>query len=531
MADDDLPEPHDGMTPEEKGELLLHYAKAAKPVAGMDFSEADLFGEDLSGTDLSGVVLNGAILHMATLDGACLRGVGLEAASLGLIARDGGSMGCAADYETYRRSEWTPERASRFVQLGMAFDEESFPDDLRAHLFGLPPPQEDMTPEHKGELLLRYVRAGVSVAGLDFSGADIYKADLREARLQGAQLQGAKLAEVDLGGADLSGADLTSADLLDARLNRATLLRTSLVGADMSGTFCVECRMEGCDLTGATLMATDLRGVDLRKNTYFSAVVNSATYAASGWTPEMLQELRQGPPADPDSFYAALRPTLGIDLHNLDEFPPEAQQALLGAASGLTLTFDARVHRAAPALVTGLILEVLGPESDVGVEQQSRPSETPGFIRINGSDPADLILVAEAFYARLWDIAGASPQVAMLLTELRETLDLAAMNHSDADEWVRDLAEGHRVARDKRTLATKWRRLLEAIGQDNLDRGRKLIGKRTFDTTVEIGGEIVADVRAWWERRQSEVWERRVEEMEAQEPALLEDQGSGDDDG
>lgn len=30
--DDPLPEPHDGMTPEEKGELLLRYVKAGRPM-------------------------------------------------------------------------------------------------------------------------------------------------------------------------------------------------------------------------------------------------------------------------------------------------------------------------------------------------------------------------------------------------------------------------------------------------------------------------------------------------------------------
>lgn len=72
-------------------------------------------------------------------------------------------------------------------------------------------------------------------------------------------------------------------------------------------------------------------------------------------------------------------------------------------SSGLTLTFDTRLHRFDATAFDALIAGVLGPETDVTIEARSN-IEVPGpaFIRINGSRPSDLVAVAEAFYDRVW---------------------------------------------------------------------------------------------------------------------------------
>ncbi|MEN0066173.1 MAG: toll/interleukin-1 receptor domain-containing protein [Myxococcota bacterium] len=83
----ELPEPHEGMTPREKGELLKRYLVERISVGGLDFSGADLEGADLDGAKLNEVNLasanlTGADLYEAELEGAELRGARLNQAML-----------------------------------------------------------------------------------------------------------------------------------------------------------------------------------------------------------------------------------------------------------------------------------------------------------------------------------------------------------------------------------------------------------------------------------------------------------------
>lgn len=160
-----LPEPHDGMTPEEKGRLLLTYVAAGRSVAGLDFSESLLDGADLAGADLRNAVLSrarmrGASLRGAQLSGARLDGVDMEncdlleavyegadfAASLLvdahlptiLVSKAGvGKSAVAAliSGRTYRRSGWRPRDLGAWLLDGAVLDRPGeFPAEVHRWL-------------------------------------------------------------------------------------------------------------------------------------------------------------------------------------------------------------------------------------------------------------------------------------------------------------------------------------------------------------------------------------------------------------
>ncbi|MBH23096.1 MAG: hypothetical protein CMH57_01290 [Myxococcales bacterium] len=92
------PTPHAGMSPQDKGELLVEYVRAYLPVARrlnpppahpdqdpwvrLDFSGAEIVGVHLAGARLAGANLAGANLVGARLDGVNLEGADLTEADL-----------------------------------------------------------------------------------------------------------------------------------------------------------------------------------------------------------------------------------------------------------------------------------------------------------------------------------------------------------------------------------------------------------------------------------------------------------------
>lgn len=82
MADEDLPEPHDGMTPEEKGKLLLRYVEAGEPVASFPECKTPV-PLPFHGAALAGARLASAYLKRANLRSALLSGADLLRADLG----------------------------------------------------------------------------------------------------------------------------------------------------------------------------------------------------------------------------------------------------------------------------------------------------------------------------------------------------------------------------------------------------------------------------------------------------------------
>jgi len=487
---EELPLPHEGMSDEDKGELLLRYVRAGRSVAGLDFSNADLREQNLTNADLSGVIVTQATFWMADLTGASLRGVDLTDTWFADVARDGFHSNAAADFATCARSGWNEDEIEQLALRGLDFDWDTFPEPARVRFCGLPEPHEGMTPKEKGELLLRHVRAGRPVAGLDFSGANVNHRDLSGADLSGGVFVDSKFYQARLVEASFVGADMRFAYMSDAECMRA----------DFSGVRLSRARMSSTNFTDATFEGADLLFARITPN----------TYRKSGWTPDFLLLLKG----------------LGLEVVNLDEFPSEARHAILGSRQGLTLTFDTRLHRFASSAVEGLILEVLGPDTDVGVEEQSRPdAEGPGFVRINGSSFDHLLRVAEAFYARAWEWDSQDTVVSRLLTDLRDEIREAAVNHPDVQEMLLDQA-GEQLAKKDRNehLRGRWERLLHAIKDDTLDRAKNVIGERTVDALSDAGKGIIEDVQGWWDQRQALIWARRVDAIDEREWAgLIED--------
>lgn len=494
---DPLPEPHDGMTPEEKGDLLVQYAAAGRSVEGLDFEDADVRETDLAGADLRGARLARATFQLADLSGASLGHADLTAAEFADTARDGFHSKCTADYATCERSEWGVEQIAAHARAGLDFDLATFPEALRFGFVPPPTPDNECSPSHKRELLNMYVRNGLSVDGLDFSEADLKHMDLRGANLAGVSLRGAQLYRADLTGACLRGAYLSGAQLGEA----------DLTGADLSD----------ASLRGASVGSTCFGGAVLSRADISRAQANSGTYVRSGWTPHQLLEFR----------------SVGLELVDLDTFPAEAQRAIIGVSQGLTLTFDTRLHRFDPTAFSVLIAEVLGPDTDVGIEEQSRPDVTPGFIRINGSNPHELIAVVEAFYDRVWRSVEAMANERAVATVLSSGMAavLAALDRQ-ADQFVKleanveqvvastailaddelreaitDHGTEHLLTKGKASFQTRFQRIATAVYED-AKKFTKAAG--TIDAVVAVVTELVTELQVTLETGASQRLEKRL---------------------
>ncbi|HHO51709.1 MAG TPA: pentapeptide repeat-containing protein [Deltaproteobacteria bacterium] len=300
-------------------------------------------------------------------------------------------------------------------------------------------PYEGMTPEEKGELLLRYVAEGQPVGRLAFS----------EASLVGAELQGADLAQGCLGRADLSGADLSGADLSGADLSGAVMWRAELSGARLGGAILRKAALDRVDLSGADLSRADLVGVDLTQGCLDDADLTGAglrrarlercslrracldgadlsdasalgselrvacslqalridpgTYTASAWSPELLAEL-------------VARGARATDLEDT------LQRA---APPGLTLYLDTPQGPGAQAALQIFACDTLGWDRDVRLSTIEAHTTKP---RLLGAEPLELITLAEALASPApWAVVGPGQGLLWTLSDrlqhLREALE------------------------------------------------------------------------------------------------------------
>lgn len=360
----------------------------------------------------------------------------------------------------------------------------------------LPSPMPWMTPRENGKLLLLYVSAGKPVARLDFSGASLMTrplveagiapdistfdvaANLATANLSGVILRRSNLRECvlplcDLSGADLGGADLTGADLSNSKLECADLREATFDGANMN-----QAALRGARLEGASLVGVMADGVD--------------------WTDARLEG------ADVTDIH--------VDQEALASHP-QLRRLVLGDGPGLTLTFDTRLQRFDPTAFDAFIAGVLGRDTDVTIEARSNVREEgPGWIRINGSEFNDLVLVAEAFYDRTWrkaeDDAAREDQVlarvmkglelmfGSRLDELRDVLSRVEANtgvlaNDDVREAITDKSQEHANAKWKKTHQTRLRRVAEGL---LLEAPKALASKYLGDSVGEVAGEVVGEL-------------------------------------
>jgi hypothetical protein len=347
----------------------------------------------------------------------------------------------------------------------------------------LPEPHEGMTPEEKGQLLLRYVKAGKPVAGRDFSlghlnyanlrGADLRRANLRGAKLYAATLCGSQLQQANLAHAYLSLADLDGADLTEANLRQS--------------------RMSGTDFTAASLTNADL--------TFARATAN--TYRRSGWTPAKLLLLRRQ----------------GLEVVNLDEFPAEARLAW-DQTGGLLIFLSTRLLPWDQTMLHAFVCTVLGTDTDVRVaEYIESPSGDSSRVRLTGSSPADLLKVAEHISNVTWrtEQKGALQTAGLLqVDQVLTSLDHIRWHVEKLEVWGKERRDAEDATEDaKLALTGSWE--TDAL-QAALDHAVKATGvKGLIEVGAGIAGRAAGAISAAVDERDRKKWEADVARQELDE--------------
>jgi len=337
----DLPKPHDGMTPQEKGELLLQYVKAGRHVAGLDFSDVAAMGlvfespsdgvmapldeAQLNRGSFCGAEFISCNLIKAVLDGADLRAVTIDGIAVHSRLHGTNLVG---------------------AELKGVFENSSFSNADLSHA------------------LLRGNFAKANFEKATLSWAQLEGVDLKGAVLRYAEATYANFCNAKLAGSDFSGADLTRVDFTSATMN----------GAVLSGA-----KLSGASLRGAFLVDTDLSGCDLSEVDWLGATLDARTYATTGWTLVVLSRLVRE----------------GLGVHRLEQFAPEAQRAILGVIEGLTLTFKTHLNRIDRYIIDGVIVSVLGRDTSCEIAEfvvQEGTGETR--VRLTADSPDQLLAVA-----------------------------------------------------------------------------------------------------------------------------------------
>lgn len=143
----------------------------------------------------------------------------------------------------------------------------------------LPSPRPQMSSSEKGDLLVRYLRAGEplhihnpvsdSYAPLIFSGAAVpEKTDLTDARLDSAELSKTLLRGVTLRHANLVGANLFDANLKGADLRGAFIAEANFDSADLTEADLRDAHFGGAIFRHAILTGLNLEGVSLKGDTF-----------------------------------------------------------------------------------------------------------------------------------------------------------------------------------------------------------------------------------------------------------------------
>ena len=205
---------------------------------------------------------------------------------------------------------------------------------------------------------------------------------------------------------------------------------------------------------------------------------------------------------------------IGLPLVKRLRGRPELEAAfteVLGHGSGLTLTFDTRLHRFDPTAFDAFIAQVLGPDTDVTIEGRSNIDvDGPSFIRINGSRPEDLVAVAEAFYDRAWrdtevEVEKRAMQKAMStgldillhrldhqrdhLTRIEETVGI--LDNPDVREKLEDEGAAYVLDKDRKALQTRFQRITTGIA---LEAPKKLLATVIGESAAGAVGEGVGEV-------------------------------------
>ncbi|WP_224240791.1 DUF2169 family type VI secretion system accessory protein [Hyalangium gracile] len=247
--------------PQGLRQQLLRRVKAKQPVAGEDWTDADLSGLDLRGVDLSGAILQnaslrGARLDEAKLDGAILSGADLSGANLSKASLTAAEL-TGVKAASARFDEANLEDATL---NGGDFSQASFQKARCAHV----------------QLVeARLPKADLREACLD--EADLTGALLADARLEGASLKDTELAGVDASRANFDGANLTQLRASrKVRMAQASFKRVQAANSRWGGAFLDEAdfsfsELERADFSGASLVKARFGGCNLPHSRFASA--------------------------------------------------------------------------------------------------------------------------------------------------------------------------------------------------------------------------------------------------------------------
>ena len=193
-----------------------------QPLAGADFSRADLFKVALRGADLAGASFRGASLRRVDLRGAVLAAADLRGAQLEDVALEGANL-------------------SRV--------------DLR------------------GASLIGCTLGDGVAEQLDLSGAGLRRLRIKSAAWREVRLDGAELEDVRWAHSSLEACSLAGASLVGGRLGASSLTGCDLRGATLRGLRLQDARLSTCDLSVACL-----EGVRHQRSRYQDCVVQGALF-------------------------------------------------------------------------------------------------------------------------------------------------------------------------------------------------------------------------------------------------------------
>lgn len=304
----------------------------------------------------------------------------------------------------------------------------------------LPVPHEGMTPEEKADLLEKYLEQEKRIAHRRKYGNDLLS-DAAHVSTEPREWRGWDWSGCRFGGRGWvpvfeEGGDFSNLDLRRADFGTGSFRWVDFDGADL----------RGASFTRALILESSFTGANIKGATFLEAEIDYDTVKSSGWTPVELAKVHR----------------TGATFRSLDRLPPHLSRAVLGDGPGLTLTFDTRLHRFDPTAFDALIAQVLGPDTDVTIEERSNiDADGPAFIRINGRNPDHLAAVAEAFYDRVWRSVEAvveeralaramsSGMVLLLnrLDDLRSSWSGATVNHPAVATMLADQAESHALTK------------------------------------------------------------------------------------
>lgn len=376
------------------------------------------------------------------------------------------------------------------------------PDEQRDAPEELPKPHDGMTPEEKGELLLRYVAAKKPLHYWSYGSRDkkLHRLDFSKANLSGHDLSTS-----DLTWSNLVDANLAGALLAGARLDMALMSRANLTGANCWTATFFEATLDEANLDGVDFHMAQIEGASLARCTGHPETVEGLqfdleTYKRSEWTPTDVEELcRHG-----------ARPV------GLNAFPAEVQEAVF-VRDGLTFFLSTRLLPWDQTMLHAFACSVLGTDTDVRVAEYTETVEGCR-VRLTGANPDDLIKLAEYISQVAWrsEQKHALQTTGLLGVEgFQASMDHIRKNTDRMEVWVREQQEQDAVKETLPTLKRAWSAEVLKAGLDHLLSATGIKG--LIEAGGRAAGQIIDAVSDAKDERDRKRWEADIARQELDE--------------